>query len=424
VSQRLIRFAAVLLFPVVVWAQGQTLRDRDPDLDAAKRLAGELQQANFHSGPFYLWSRLRIGDAGYTDQVYLPTGDAGGNLSLSVDAPQRLYFVPRKKTIFTAELVPGYSFFESNGRRRNQFNYLVRGDAHFLLNHLYLDFYAEREDQIRALVADVNRMATQRGDEVGVGSEVKYSSKTSGLFSIRFRDVTFPDSRFQPDLGPGQVDPVTGETLKVPVSLLDRKERNARLSLMHKTFPRTSLFVAGERSDYSFRRATYKDSTRTWIGGGLNYNAGRTQVRLEGGPATLEFDDPTQRDYDGLVANITAGRSNGRWQYAVAAGRDIGFSIFLDNNYFVSNTARLNVGYAATRRLTLRAGSTFERDTYDVPVGGIRRRDDISFTSAGFSYTIRRVRTGLDVGWYERESTHVDEEDSGIRYIVHLSFTP
>lgn len=423
-SQRLIRFAAVILFPVVVCAQSQTMRDRDPDLDAAKRLAGELQQANFHYGPLYLWSRLRVGDAGYTDQAYLPTGDAGGSYSLSVDAPQRLYFVPRKKTIFTAELVPGYSFFESSGRRRNQFNYLVRGDAHFLLNHLYLDFYAMREDQIRALVADVNRMATQRGNEVGVGGEAKYSSKTSGLFSLRFRDLSYPNSRFQPDLGPGEVDPSTGETLKIPVFLLDRRERNARLSLLHKTFPRTSLFVSGERSDYSFRRATYKDSSRTWIGGGLNYYAGRTQIRVEAGPATLEFDDPTQRDYDGLVASLAASRSNGRWSYALGAGRDIGFSIFLNNNYFVSNTARLNVGYTATRRLSLHAQTTLERDTYDVPVGGIRRRDDISFTSAGFSYAIRRVRTGLDVGWYERESTHVDEEDSGIRYILHLSFSP
>ena len=425
--QRLVKFALAIFFPLFVWAQpsSQTLRDRDPDLDAAKRLATELQQANFHSGPFYLWSRVRIADAGYSEQSYLPTGDTGGGLALSIEAPQRLYLVPRKKVVFTADLVPGYSFFESNDERRNQFNYLARGDVHFLFNHLYLDLYAQREDQLRAQVADVNRLATLRSDEAGVAGEVKYSSRTSGTFSLRFRDMSYPESRFQPDIGPGQLDPVTGDPLKVPVFLLNRNERNARLSLMHKTFPLTSLFVAGERSDYDFERATYKNSTRTWVGGGFLYNAGRTRLRGEAGPARLEFDDPTQRDYEGLVAALEASRSNGRWQYGLGVQRDIGFSIFLNNNYFVSNLARVNAEYAATRKLSLRGGSTYERDTYDVEVGGRRRRDDISYTYAGFSYAIRRVRAGLDVGWYERDSTFLeDDEDAGIRYVVHLSFIP
>lgn len=403
----------------------QTLRDRDPDLEAAKRLTGELQQANVHSGPFYLWSRLRIADAGYSEQTYLPTGDTSGGLALTVEAPQRLYFVPRKKVMFTADLVPGYSFFESNERRSSQFNYLARGDVHFLFNHLYLDLYAQREDQLRAQVADVNRLATLQADEAGVAGELKYSSRTSGTFSLRFRDLSYPEDRFQPDIGPGVIDPGTGDPLKVPVFLLNRNERNARLSLMHKTFPLTSLFVAGERSDYNFRRATYKDSTRTWVGAGFLYNAGRTRLRVEAGPARLEFDDPSQRDYEGLVAALEANRSNGRWQYAFNAGRDVGFSIFLNNNYYIANTARVSVDYAATRRLSLRAGSAFERDTYDVTVNGRGRRDEISFTYAGFSYGIRRVRAGVDVGWYERDSTFLDDdEDSGIRYVLHLSFTP
>ena len=388
------------------------MRDRDPDLTASKKLWGELQQANFHAGPFYLWSRLRISDAGFTEAGYLPTGDQNGGLSLTIEAPNRFYFVPRKKVIFSADLVPGYSFF-SEGDRRRQFNYYARGDMHLLLNHLYLDVYAQRANQIRAHASDFNRLATAREDETGVAGEVKYSSRTSALFTLRFRETSYPRNRFQPDIG----DPI-------PVQVLDREERNARVSLHHKTFPRTSLFVAGERSDYDFpNKAAYR-SDRTYGGGGFLIDAGRTQVRVEAGSTKLRFDDVSQPDYQGWTGSLGATRANGRWTYSLSAARDLGFSIFLNNPYFVATSGSAGVDYVATRRLTLHGRSVVERDEYEQPVLGSVRTDDISFTSAGFTYGVRRARIGADVGWYERESTAYGDEDSGIRYVLRLSFTP
>lgn len=410
-SERL-AVAIIIFFAVSAFGQStsQQMRDRDPDLDASKRLAAELQTANFHYGPFYLLSRIRIADAGFSEtSSSLPTGDQNGGVSLSLEAPNRVYFVPHKKTIFTVEVTPSYAFL-GTGEEDGQFGYVARGDAHFLLNHLYLDVYALREDQLRAHVADVNRLVTLRNDEAGAVGEFKYSSKTSALFTVRARDVTFPGDRVQPD--------------EIAVDLLDRNEKNGRLSLHHKTFPLTSLFVAGERSDYDFDRATYKNSTRTWYGGGAIYTAGRTTLRLEGGPAKLEFDDPSQADFSGIVASLQAQRTNGRRTYSFGAQRDLGFSIFAGNNYFISTTLSAGVNHSATRKLTLRAGSTYERDDYDVPVAGRDRRDTISFTSAGFIYTVRKLNVGLDVGWYERNSTFGGDEDAGIRTVIHLSFTP
>jgi hypothetical protein len=400
--------------PVIALAQqSQTLRDRDPDLEASKKIASDLQQANFHSGFWYLRSAIRLADAGFTEGGYVPTGDSEGGPSLKVEAPQRLYFVPRKKTVYSLEVVPAYSFFQE-GRRDGQFDYRVRGDAHFLLNHLYLDVYGARADELRAHVADINRLATAREDEYGVSGEVKYSSRTSGLFTVRVRDTEYPEDRFQPD----------PEGNHIAVQVLDRREKNLRLSMLHKTFPRTSLFVAAEGSDYEFDNVARYASRRTYVGAGLQYDAGRTTVRLEAGPMKLDFDDESMQDYDGITARLLTSRSAGRTTYRFNAARDIGFSLFLDNAYYVATQAEIGADYAANRRLTLHARSAYERDEFETPVEGKLRTDDVSFTSVGFTYALRRLRFGGDVGWYERDTTAFGDEASGIRYVVRLSFVP
>ena len=416
VSQRFITIILAAMVPLLAAAQqDQKLRDRDPDLSASKKITADLQQASLHSGPFYLSSRLRLSNAGFSDSIGVPTSEDADGIGVTVEAPLRLYIVPRKKLIFSVDFVPGYSTFTS-GKRQNQFNYLGRADVHFLLNHLYLDVYASRADQLRAHIADINRLATTREDETGVAAEVKYSSRTSMLLSARYRDTTYPEDRFQPDLEPeGDFN---------PINLLDRNERTFRGSFVHKTFPLTSLFVSGEVSNYGFDIATYKDSRRTFYGGGAAYDSGRTQVRVEAGPVKLDFEDPLQPDYTGLSGSIRASRANGRWTYSGAAERDIGFSILAGNNYFTTNTARAGISYVATRRLTLRANTALERDQYDTPFGGVERRDTISFTSVGFAYSIRSVTTGLDVGYYQRDTTVEGDTDSGIRYVVQLEFNP
>lgn len=413
VVERIFRAAVIAALPLSVFAQTQTpstqtLRDRDRDLEGAKRVLSEIQQANIHSGRFYMFSRIRIADAGFNEDYYLPTGGVRGGFNFRVEAPQRLYFVPHRKTVFTLDAVPAYSFLRQS-HRNGQFDYSLRGDAHFLFNHLYLDAYALLTDQLRAQIADVNRIATQKENEYGLGGEMKYSSRTSAFFSARFRDVSFPSNRLQPD--------------NVPVNLLDRSERNGRVSLYHKTFPLTSLFVAAEASDYEFVRATYKDSTRRYVGAGFLRASGRTSFRVEGGRTQLNFSDPNRRDFSGPTGEAVLNRGAGRWNYNLRGAREIGFSIFADNDYYKATQARFGVDYNATRKLTLRASHTRERDDYDNSVNGLLRRDDLSFTSIGFMYGMRRLSFGVDGGYFERESNFL-ADDSGIRWVIHLSFTP
>ncbi|HEX9984125.1 MAG TPA: hypothetical protein VGF69_12735 [Thermoanaerobaculia bacterium] len=402
----------LILLPLAANAQTPRtgLRDRDPELDASKRIASDLQRATWRSGRFYLLSQFRLADIGYDDEFFVPTSDHGGGLTVSVEAPHRLYYAPTKKVIFSGELVPGYSFFRE-GTRDTQFNLRGRVDTHFLFNHIYLDVYGAKAQFIAAETSEINRLLTQQQDEVGVAGEFKWSSRTSVIFHGNYEDFGHPLDKFQP--------------ADIPVELLDRDARNFRVGLRHRTFPLTALTVAAEQSNYGFRYATYKDSRRDYAGAGFQYDSGRTRMRFEAGPGRLTFRDPKQREFKGVLGSFDVGRTTRRWGFSGMARRDLQFSILANQNFYVSNRGGASADFLATPRLTLRVATARERTAYDAPdVNGVERRDDISFDSVGFRWNRRHFLIGLDVGWYERESTTLGDDESGIRTILHLSFTP
>ena len=60
-----------------------------------------------------------------------------------------------------------------------------------------------------------------------------------------------------------------------------------------------------------------------------------------------------------------------------------------------------------TNYLAIRMG---ECHTFDVPLRGQSRRDDIYVNTIGWRYTLRRLRCGFDVGYYDRTSNDLGDE--------------
>jgi hypothetical protein len=386
------------------------LRDRERQFSASQEIAADLRKAHFHHGPFYLLSTFQLSDIGYDSSFYVPTADRQSGFRFGVQAPTRLYIVPSKKTIYSIDVRPEWSFFKRGGKRDN-FGYRARADAQYLLNHLYLDVYAENQDELRADVAEIARLLSERATSFGVTGELKYSTRTSATFNASSRKIAYPLDKIQPEL--------------MPVELLDRNTRNYRIAINHKTFPLTSLFLTGEFSDYSFRNASYKDSRRSFAGAGFVHDTGRTVTRFEAGAGKLDFIDPSQHNFQGALGNITSNKKFGR---STTGSRDLDFSIFTANNYYIADRLSSSIAWDATRRLTLNVQYAIGRDLYDVPVlgphGFLKRRDVFSFPSIGFTYGFVRLRAGLDIGYVDRTSNFDINEDKGIRVLFRLSFTP
>lgn len=389
------------------------LRDRDPTFSASKQIANDLNQAFAHSGPFYLLSRIQISDLGYSDELYLPVAAASKGLTFAVSAPQRLYFVPSRKSVYSLEFVPSYNFIKKpNGG--NQFGWTARGDAQYLLNHLYLDLYAQGNNDLRVSSSEINRIVTERNRELGAKGEIKYSTRTSLLFTADHRTTRFPLDRFQP------VEVIT------LLPLLDRNQNDYRLALLHKTFPVTSLLLAAERNDYKFVNLSSHDARRTYTAAGFIWDHGRERWHFEAGPAKLDFHTVGVKDYSGVIGNTDASfRVAERTMLGLAAARDLDFSVYAQNGYYLFDRAQATIDYAATSHLTLRLISEIGRDSYQVPVSGIFRRDQYTFNGAGWDYSARHAQGGFDVGYFRR-TTNVPDGDRqhGIRLLAHLSFMP
>ena len=194
------------------------LRDRERSFAASQAIASDLRKAHFHHGPFYLLSTFQLSDIGYDSSFYVPTADRQSGFRFGVQAPTRLYIVPSKKTIYSIDVRPEASFF-NKGTKNVVFGYKARADAQYLLNHLYLDVYAENADQLRADVAEIARLLKERANAYGVSGELKYSSRTTATFNAATLLTRYPASTLQP--------------LGIPLTTLDRNGHNYRLAVNH-----------------------------------------------------------------------------------------------------------------------------------------------------------------------------------------------
>lgn len=391
------------------------LRDRERAFSASHEIANDLRKAHFHHGPFYLLSTFQLSDIGYDSSFYVPTADHQSGFRFGVQAPTRLYIVPQKKTVYSIEVRPELSFFASGaGGKHTVFGYQARADAQYLLNHLYLDFYGQKADQLRADVAEIARLLTEKATATGVSGELKYSSRTSMTFNAATSKTSYPLTAIQPE---------------ATIQLLDRSAHNYRLTVNHKTFPLTALFLAAEYSDYSFPTAVFKNSRREYAGAGFVHDSGRTVTRFEAGEGKLDFFRPGQHDFQGALGNLSSNKKFGHSTTgSLAVSRDVDFSIFLFNNYFIADRFSGSLAWDATRRLTLTAQAALGRDLYETPVNGphgfLKRRDVFTFPSIGFTYGLARLRAGADIGYVRRTSNFDVNIDKGIRILFRLSFTP
>lgn len=392
-------------------------RDREIRLLGRDKVQDDIRRSQFRYGPLFLYSTFEISDFGYDENLYAPTEEERDDLIISVSAPQKLYLVASKKLVFSADLRPGYTWYKEAEDDRH-WNHRYRADVHLLFNRMYSDFYYERIDERKRDLSELNFLVNLEQSEVGNESEIAFSSRTTVLTGVSFRDIKYPDGEID---SPFNLDEVTR---------LERQESKVWATVRHRTFPVTSTSFGFARENYDFTNSEF-DGERNQLFAGAQRETARTTMRSEVGYAVLDYAEPSLEDYHGPLGFVSYDfRPRERYLLALTGRRDLVFSVFENNQHFAADRLRAALVVPFTRFFDFRLTGEIGRNEYFVPTldptdGVVKlRQDDITYASAGILVRLARIAFGVDVADYERVSNFSGYSEDGIRLVLRLSLTP
>ncbi len=298
-------------------------RDRDEELDAKRRIEDDLRQAQFSSNRFYLISRFELGDIGIgigAEDLYLPSDEAIDGLAIGVRAPQRLYYIANRRTLFSIDAEPGYIFYLDSDRE-NRLSWLLRGDVHLLFPYFYVNGFATISDELVRETTELDRLTPRDTTQWGINTEIKPSSRTSMELSFVESDIDYDssDSLFY--------DP--------RLNLLERTSTQYKAEGRHHTFPITRTLVGASRTDYDFPLAGERDSTETfvYVGADRDFSTHHFVARI--GRGELDYKDSDGQDFSGILGDARFDLViDSRHSMMVAFQRELEFSMAQNNRHY------------------------------------------------------------------------------------------
>jgi hypothetical protein len=391
-------------------------RDRETRLRGKDEVQRDLDRAQLRLGAFYLYSTFEIGELGYDENLYAPTEEERDDFTISLSAPQRLYFVPSRKFVLSADVRPGYVWYRKAEDARH-WNLRYRGDMHLLFNRMYSDFYYEKADERRRDLSELNFLVDLDSQQIGNDTEIAISSRSNIVTGVFFREIEYPNAE--------------GTAFDFEeVSRLNRDEARYSAAFRHKTFPLTSTEIGAARETYDFQdNRRDGDRDQAWVG--ATRRTGRSTLRAQIGAARLDYIDPSEKDYSGPLGFVSYEFSpRRRWVGTITGRRDLVFSVYAENQHFAADRLSATFTLPATRWLDLRFVGEAGKNSYFVPTFdeidriNKEREDDILYGSVGFTTRLNRLAVGLDVGRFERKSNFMRFDEDGIRLVLRLSLTP
>ena len=388
-------------------------RDRDEELAAKRRIERDLEQAQFRANHLYLISKFELGDIGIGSELYIPADEQLDGVALSFRAPQRLYYIANRRTLFSLDVEPGYVMYIDSDRE-NQLSWLLRGDVHFLFPSFYVNGFVSVADELLRDNSEFTRLVPRDTTAWGVNTEFKPSSRTQLASSYIVRDIKYDaneDFFFDRQL-----------------ELLERTASQFKLEGRHHTFPITHTLLGVMHTDYDFDKTPTRNASQIYYYVGADREIGDHRFVARVGYSELDYRDSEGQDYSGFLGDAALDMNlSSRNDLAITYRRDLQFSVFANNNHYLADRLFLNDVHKLTDRLSAHLQAQAGLNSYEVPIatpsGPLKREDELYYIGAGPSYQFfDRVTLGFVVGPWERRSNIPGQSDDGIRWQILLSF--
>ncbi len=399
--------------------------ETDPDFS----LDDTIQAGPFHVAPF-----LVIKDFGYDDNVRLDAEHRTGDYTMTIGPGIRAVTPLGRLATWMLRDEVDYALYAGD-KDLNSFNNELKTKLHLYLRDVTAYAHGEQRNYRDR---PSNEIDFRIRNIVTAGRfGFLYSPFRRGRIDLFTERTDYHYDPGQADVPPGG-DPAATQQAGENIALsLERHETNVGVEGRIRVRPRTSALVELRTGRIDFQFTPDHDSSSSAVLAGVEFDpSGPLRGFLKLGPRHLSPDRSHVAGFSGIVADAALSlRVGGRGAIKTTWLRDIVFSIYGDNLYYLDTSRGLAYEHFLSSRLSLEAGRRYSNLDYPEPIplynqatgtyDPTDRTDDIVYDTVTLRYRVRRgMLVGLTVGRWVRDSSFDTYDTTRNTITTLLEYTP
>jgi hypothetical protein len=371
-----------------------------------KDLRWQMEQARWKFGPLWIRPVIVLTNVGYDTNVYGTSYNQVKDYTLTAGPGFTVYLPLKKKVVFKFYESPQYVYFFETRRERTWNNYL-NGEVNFALNKIFITAgmgYSQARERWNTEI-DIR----PRRKEASLQASALWQMTKKSSFAVGFRRARY------------EYENLYYEWFNVR-DQLNREENCVNGTAYYQLSSRTRFFVDGEYGFFNFMNpSNFRDSKSYGLYGGFEFSPfGKVRGRVKLGYKFFDSIAPNRKDYKGLVGDTNVSvRLLRVLSVRGSYRRDVQFSLWYDNTYFLENRAGGGASLYFLKKFRLDYDYGLGRNIYpggQSPSGdspSLKRRDDYTIHSMGLYFRLKKnIGLGLIASRWRRDSNLEWEDDT------------
>ena len=398
-----------LLITVVGMASAETWRGLE--------LERKWHEAAWKFGPFRIQPSLVISNAGVDSNIFYSPAEPIKDFTITAGPAATVYVPIHRKFVLSLYGSPQYVWYSKTEQERT-WNYYLNGAAQLSLKNVFFSLEGTYSDARERWNTEID--IRPRRKEKGYGGSVLIKTAWKTSFSLGFRTVKYDYESV-----------VYGDSFDVR-ERLNRQESYANFSMFYQASTQRRFFLDFEYGLYQFDFATQAaigDARSGAAYAGLEFSrlGRRIRGRVRIGYKKYDVRAVDGPDYQGVVGDSQLWiRLAKPFVIRGSYVRDIRFSLWYDNPYYLESRPGAGVSLYPLRFLRLDYDYSVGRNTYPVVGGGgpdVKRLDEYTIQSAGIYFRIKKsVALGFIASWWARDSNLDAEDDKRTFFGLNLTY--
>ena len=398
-----------LLITVVGMASGETWRGLE--------LERKWHDAAWKFGPFRIQPSLVISNAGVDSNIFYSPAEPIKDFTITAGPAATVYVPIHRKFVLSLYGSPQYVWYSKTEQERT-WNYYLNGAAQLSLKNVFFSLEGTYSDARERWNTEIDIRPRRKEEGYGGSVLVKAAWKTS--FSLGYRTVKYNYE---------SVEVASGFNAQ---QKLNRQESYANFSFFYQASTQRRFFLDFEYGLYQFDFATQaaigdSRSAAAYAGLDLSRLGRRVRGRIRVGYKKFDVRNSEGADYQGIVGDSQLWvRLAKPFVIRGSYVRDVRFSLWYDNPYYLESRPGAGVSLYPLRFLRLDYDYSVGRNTYPEVGGGgtdVKRLDEYTIQSAGIYFRIKKtVALGFIASWWVRNSNLDAEDDKRTFFGLNLTY--